>query len=108
MSIFELNDDVSNSINLLVKKEMEIDKYINNLETLENKDKKLFHEIMNKIKNELKFMHQNKNKENINIGDNQKFYKIVEKFNKIIIKSKNSEPPYYKLKIKDNHFILLK
>ena len=77
---------------------MEIDKYINNLETLENKDKKLFHEIMNKRKNELKFMHQNKNKENINIGDNQKFYKIVEKFNKIIIKSKNSEPPYYKLK----------
>ena len=98
IDIFELNDDVSNSINLLVKKEMEIDKYINNLETLENKDKKLFHEIMNKRKNELKFMHQNKNKENINIGDNQKFYKIVEKFNKIIIKSKNSEPPYYKLK----------
>ena len=98
IDVFELNDEVNNSINLLIKKEKEIDDYINNLEILEKKDKKLFHEIMNKRKTELKFMYQNQNKENLNLGDNQKFYKIVEKFNKIIMKSKKSEPPYYKLK----------
>ena len=53
---------------------------------------------MNNWKNELKFMNQNKNKENLNIGDNKKYLKIYEKFNKIIIKSKKSEPPYYKIK----------
>ena len=98
IDVFDLNDEVNNSINLLIKKEKEIDDYINNLEILEKKDKKLFHEIMNKRKTELKFMYQNQNKENLNLGDNQKFYKIVEKFNKIIMKSKKSEPPYYKLK----------
>ena len=65
---------------------------------MEKSDKKLFYEIMNGRKNELKFLNQNRNKENINIGDNEKFLKICTKFNKIIIKSKKCEPPYYKMK----------
>ena len=98
IDIFELNDDVSKCINILVKREEQINNYINNLETYEKTDRKLFYEIMNNWKNELKFMNQNKNKENLNIGDNKKYLKIYEKFNKIIIKSKKSEPPYYKIK----------
>ena len=43
-------------------------------------------------------MHQNKNRENLNVVDNSKADKVHQKFYKIIIKSKRSEPPYYKIK----------
>ena len=98
IDIFELNDEVSQCIDALIKKEREIDKYINNLESYECSDKKLFNEIMVKRRNELKFLNQNKNKENINSGDNKKIFKLYEKFNKIIVKSKKCEPPYYRMK----------
>jgi hypothetical protein len=98
IDIFELNDEVSQCIDALIKKEREIDKYINNLESYECSDKKLFNEIMVKRRNELKFLNQNKNKENINSGDNKKIFKLYAKFNKIIVKSKKCEPPYYKMK----------
>ena len=98
LDIFELNDDISHSLNILTKKEREINKHINNLELYEKTDNKLFSEIMNTRKDDLKFLNQYKNKENLNIGDNAKTKKLHEKFYKIIIKSKQSEPPYYKLK----------
>ena len=98
LDIFELNDDISQSLNILTKKEREINKHINNLELYEKTDNKLFSEIMNTRKDDLKFLNQYKNKENLNIGDNAKTKKLHEKFYKIIIKSKKSEPPYYKLK----------
>ena len=98
IDIFELNDEVSQCIDALIKKEREIDKYINNLESYEYSDKKLFNEIMVKRRNELKFLNQNKNKENINSGDNKKIFKLYAKFNKIIVKSKKCEPPYYRMK----------
>ena len=98
LDIFELNDDISHSLNILTKKEREINKHINNLELYEKTDNKLFSEIMNTRKNDLKFLNQYKNKENLNIGDNAKTKKLHEKFYKIIIKSKKSEPPYYKHK----------
>ena len=98
LDVFELNDDISHSLNILTKKEREINKHINNLELYEKTDNKLFSELMSERKNELKFLNQYKNKENLNIGDNDKTKKLHEKFYKIIIKSKKSEPPYYKLK----------
>ena len=98
LDIFELNDDISQSLNILTKKEREINKHINNLELYEKTDNKLFSEIMNTRKDDLKFLNQYKNKENLNIGDNAKTKKLHEKFYKIIIKWKKSEPPYYKLK----------
>lgn len=98
IDIFELNDEVFRCIDALIKKEREIDKYINNLESYECSDKKLFNEIMVKRRNELKFLNQNKNKENINSGDNKKIFKLYAKFNKIIVKSKKCEPPYYRMK----------
>ena len=98
LDIFELNDDISQSLNILTKKEREINKHINNLELYEKTDNKLFSEIMNTRKDDLKFLNQYKNKENLNIGDNAKTKKLHEKFYKIIIKSKKSEPPYYKHK----------
>ena len=98
LDIFELNDDISHSLNILTKKEREINKHINNLELYEKTDNKLFSEIMNTRKDDLKFLNQYINKQNLNIGDNAKTKKLHEKFYKIIIKSKKSEPPYYKLK----------
>ena len=98
LDIFELNDDISHSLNILTKKEREINKHINNLELYEKTDNKLFSEIMNTRKDDLKFLNQYKTKQNLNIGDNAKTKKLHEKFYKIIIKSKKSEPPYYKLK----------
>ena len=98
LDLFELNDDISHCMNLLVKKEEEINNYIDNLEFYEKTDKKLFTQIMNERKEDLKFLNQHKNKENLNSGDNEKAQKLYEKFYKIIIKSKKSEPPYYKLK----------
>ena len=98
MDIFELNDDISHCMDILAKKEIEINKYVNNLETYEKTDNKLFNEIMNKRKDEIKFSNQYKNRENLNIEDHIKTKKLHEKFYKIIIKSKKSEPPYYKIK----------
>ena len=100
LDIFELNDVVSSTINLLIKKENEINQHINNLESYE-KDKILFDEIMDKRKNEIKFLNQNKNMNNLNNNDFNKMYKIHNKLNKIIIKSKRSEPPYYKIRKKE-------
>ena len=98
MDIFELNDDISHCMDILAKKEIEINKYVNNLESYEKTDNKLFNEIMNKRKDEIKFSNQYKNRENLNIEDHIKTKKLHEKFYKIIIKSKKSEPPYYKIK----------
>ena len=98
IDIFELNDDISHCMDILAKKEIEINKYVNNLETYEKTDNKLFNEIMNKRKDEIKFSNQYKNRENLNIEDHIKTKKLHEKYYKIIIKSKKSEPPYYKIK----------
>ena len=98
IDIFELNDDISHCMDILAKKEIEINKYVNNLESYEKTDNKLFNEIMNKRKDEIKFSNQDKNRENLNIEDHIKTKKLHEKFYKIIIKSKKSEPPYYKIK----------
>ena len=98
IDIFELNDDISHCMDILTKKEIEINKYVNNLESYEKTDNKLFNEIMNKRKDEIKFSNQYKNRENLNIEDHIKTKKLHEKFYKIIIKSKKSEPPYYKIK----------
>ena len=98
IDIFELNDDISHCMDILAKKEIEINKYVNNLETYEKTDNKLFNEIMNKRKDEIKFSNQYKNRENLNIEDHNKTKKLHEKYYKIIIKSKKSEPPYYKIK----------
>ena len=98
IDIFELNDDISHCMDILTKKEIEINKYVNNLETYEKTDNKLFNEIMNKRKDEIKFSNQYKNRENLNIEDHIKTKKLHEKYYKIIIKSKKSEPPYYKIK----------
>ena len=65
LDIFELNDDISHSLNILTKKEREINKHINNLELYEKTDNKLFSEIMNTRKDDLKFLNQYKNKENL-------------------------------------------
>ena len=98
IDIFELNSEVSKCINLLIKKEDEINKYISNLETYEKTDKKLLSELINERRHEIKYINQNENKTNINNGDFKKQYKINDKFYKIILKYKKSEPPYYKMK----------
>ena len=98
IDIFELHDCVSKCIKLLNKKEKDVNEYINSLEMNEKTDKKLFNKVMNQRKEEIKFSHQNKNRENLNNVDNEKVNKVHEKFYKIIIKSNKNEPPYYKIK----------
>lgn len=98
IDIFELNSEVSKCINLLIKKEDEVNKYISNLESYEKTDKKLFSEFVNERRHEIKYINQNQNKTNINNGDFKKQYKINDKFYKVILKYKKSEPPYYKMK----------
>jgi len=98
IDLFELHDDVTKCMNLLFKNEKDVNEYISNLELNEKNDKKLFNEVMNQRKEEIKFLHQNKNRENLNVVDNSKADKVHQKFYKIIIKSKRSEPPYYKIK----------
>ena len=101
MDIFELSDVASLTIDLIINKELEVNQYISNLETYEKEDKNLFSEVMNARKNEIKFLNQNKNLNNLNNEDFIKMRKVQDKYNKIIIKSKRSEPPYYKMKKKE-------
>ena len=101
LDIFELSDVASLTIDLIINKELEVNQYISNLETYEKEDKNLFSEVMNARKNEIKFLNQNKNLNNLNNEDFIKMRKVQDKYNKIIIKSKRSEPPYYKMKKKE-------
>ena len=95
VDILELNDDMIKCMNIMVKKESEINKLMEILESYEKYDVNLFNEIMNKRKYEVKIANHIEKRENFQKNEANKKKKVEGRINKIIIKMRKCEPPIY-------------
>ena len=111
IDILELNDDITKCMKVMIKKENEINKLIEIIENFEKNDEKIFNELMNKRKYEVKMINQQKIRENLKYNEFFKQQKIEGRINKITIKLRKCEPPIYfhkkeeKVKIDENEII---
>ena len=92
IDILELNDDMIQCINIMIKKEGEINSLLEKIEDIKRNDKNIFEELMNKRKLELKIINQEKIFETLRNKEIDKRYKVEERMNKIVIKLKKYEP----------------
>lgn len=93
--MLQLNDEIINSFNMLEKKEKIVIGYISELEDNEKSDPKLFGDLISKRKKELKIINQNNIKQSLKEIENEKKLKSEQRFNKIFVKSRKTEPPKY-------------
>ena len=92
VDILELNDDMTKCLDIMIKKEIEINNLIEKIEDFKKNDIKIFDEIMNKRKFELKLMNQKKIFETLRNNELNKKQKVEGRINKIVIKLKKYEP----------------
>ena len=90
-----LNDEIINGFNMMEQKEKLINTYISELEECEKNDLKLFSDLTSKRKKEIKIMNQNNIKETMKEIENEKKLKSEQRFNKIFVKLRKTEPPKY-------------
>jgi hypothetical protein len=93
--ILQLNDEIINSFNMMEQKEKIVNTYISQLEEYEKSDIKIFNDLISKRKKELKIINQNNNKQSLKEIENEKKLKSEQRFNKIFVKSRKTEPPKY-------------
>ena len=92
IDILELNDDMIKCMNIMIKKEGEINSLLEKIEDIKRNDKNIFEELMNKRKLELKIINQEKIFETLRNKEINKRHKVEERMNKIVIKLKKYEP----------------
>ena len=92
IDILELNDEMTKCMNIMKKKEGEINNLVENIDDIKNNDKKIFDELMNRRKIELKYINQGKIFETLRNKEDIKKHKVEKKMNKIVIKLKKYEP----------------
>ena len=92
IDILELNDEITKSMNIMIKKESQINGLLAKIDYMEKNEKKIFDEVMNKRKIEVKMKNQKKIRENINNIEINKRNKVEERINKIIIQSRKYHP----------------
>ena len=95
MDVLELNDEITKCMNIMIKKEGEVNSYLQIIENMEKNEQKLFELIMNQRKIEVKRINQRKIKENLKMEQLNKMHKAAERMNKIMIKIKKYEPPIH-------------
>ena len=83
---------------ITIKKEEKINKLIYDLETFEQEDKELFAKVLNNIKNINKEMHISNVKKIIELGEKNKLKLLKIHKDKIVLKNRRIEPPYFKAK----------
>ena len=93
--MLQLNDEIINSFNMMEEKEKVINTYISQLEECEKSDLKIFNDLISKRKKEIKIINQNNIKESLKEIENEKKLKSEQRFNKIFVKSRKTEPPKY-------------
>ena len=95
LELLEINEDIVTCFNIMAKKENQVNKLIEKLESLEKNDATLFNEVILKKKIEFKKINQMRIKEDLEKNELNKKYKANEKYNKLIIKLRKSEPRRY-------------
>ena len=95
LELLEINEDIVTCFNIMVKKENQVNKLIEKIESLEKNDATLFNEVISKKKIEFKKINQMRIRENLEKNELNKKHKADEKYNKLIIKLRKSEPPRY-------------
>ena len=83
---------------ITIKKEEKINKLIYDLEKFEQEDKELFAKVLNNIKNINKEMHISNVKKIIELGEKNKLKLLKIHKDKIVLKNRRNEPPYFKAK----------
>ena len=101
MDILELNDEITKSMNIMIKKEGEVNNYLQIIENMEKNEKKLFELIMNQRKIDVTRANHKKIKDNLKADQYNKMQKVQERMNKIMIKIKKYEPPIHYHKKED-------
>ena len=101
MDILELNDEITKCMNIMIKKEGEVNNYLQIIENMEKNEKKLFELIMNQRKIDVKRANHKKIKDNLKADQYNKMMKVQERMNKIMIKIKKYEPPIHYHKKED-------
>ena len=96
--MLQLNDEIIKSFNMMEQKEKIVNTYISQLEEYEKSDIKIFNDLISKRKKELKIINQNNNKQSLKEIENEKKLKSEQRFNKIFVKSRKTEPPKYQEK----------
>lgn len=91
--MLQLNDEIINSFNMLEKKEKIVNTYISQLEEYEKSELKIFNDLISKRKKEIKIINQNNIKQSLKEIEKEKKLKSEQKFNKIFVKSRKTEPP---------------
>ena len=94
----DIENYVSTLQEAIIKKEEVINKLIAGLEKFENEDKYLFDKVVNSVKTFNKQMNVNNTKKLIECGEQNKLKVLKIPKQKIILKYRRSEPPYYKVK----------
>ena len=94
----DTENNISSLQKTVIKKEDVINKLISGLEKFENEDKPLFDRVVNGVKNFNKLMNVNNTKKIIEFGEQKKLKVLKIPQQKIILKYRRSEPPYYKAK----------
>lgn len=96
---YKLNTDLLNDcINKIKNQENKINFYLNELEIMEMQDPHIFIEIINTRKNYNKDKKQIEKKKQLDDMINETKEKSENRFNKIIIKSRKTEPPFRRFK----------
>ena len=94
----DVHDYISDLQKELIKKERMMNNLNFELDKIEKEDKQLFDKVVNSVKSENKMIHVNNIKRIQEFGDINKFKLLKIPKDKIILKYKRTEPPYYKVK----------
>ena len=94
----DVHDYISDLQKELIKKERMMNNLNFELDKIEKEDKQLFDKVVNSVKSENKMIHVNNIKRIQEFGDINKFKLLKIPKDKIILKYKRTEPPYYKAK----------
>ena len=103
--LVQFDETIKYGVKILEYIELFVNQLLSQIKSDEENDKKLFDKVIYGLKNEYKLIRQTlffKNKKEKRIND---ILQTIEKAKKIVITSKKSEPPYYKIKKKEKEVV---
>ena len=103
--LVHFDETIKYGLKILENIEIFVNQLLSQIKSDEENDQKLFDKVIYGLKNEYKLIRQTlffKNKKEKRLKD---ILQTMEKAKKIVIKSKKSEPPYYKIKKKEKEVV---
>ena len=103
--LVHFDETIKYGLKILENIEVFVNQLLSQINSDEEDDQKLFDKVIYGLKNEYKLIRQNlffKNRKEKRLND---ILQTMERAKKIVITSKKSEPPYYKIKKKEKEVI---